>query len=637
MNTTNARISFSTSSEKTWEDVNPKLMEGEPVFAKTGDGKYKLVVGNIGGSNYKESVLVWDQKSAEKMVQDSETAVRKAQSSAGSAKSSAESATNSATAAKSSEQIVSGYATSAETAKTKSEEILKSVQQSEKNAKTSENNAKASEEKSVTVSAEAVQAATNAKQSESNALTSASNAKDSETNAKTHEDATAGHAKAAAESLGQVTQAKKDAETAAASALSSKNAAEQSASLASTSESKAKASELAASGFSESAQASAGSAKEYYEKAEASATAAASSELSAKNQAQSVAQSATSSEASASAAADSASAALQSQNAAKTSADESLKTETSCKSIYEQIKNAPEILNAEKYYQKEESDRKYQLKGDYVTESIWNAVFNKYINQAIHKSAMLISFLDVYGITFNKPLIDYFNKQESDRRYQAKGDYATNKKVNDLLNLLQRNKSYQVGDIVNSAKLPSYMYLECVQAGTTGSVEPELSTGGVVVNDGSCKFRVMDKRMKAMIDILYPIGIVITTATDNTPKPGEAYGLAQWEEIGRDRVLQGCSTGAGSTIEAGLPNITGEFYLRPLSDGNGISWNDRHGAIESKIVAKPDDASGSIANGSEFKPMSGLFFDASKSNNIYGKSNTVQPSALKVHFWKRIK
>lgn len=473
MDTTNARISFSTSSEKTWEDVNPKLMEGEPVFAKTGDGKYKLVVGNIGGSNYKESVLVWDQKSAEKMVQDSETAVRNAQSSAGSAKSSAESATNSATAAKSSEQIVSGYATSAETAKTKSEEILKSVQQSEGNAKTSENNAKASEEKSVTVSADAVQAAANAKRSESNALLSASNAKDSETNAKIHEDTAAGHAKAAAESLGQVNQAKKDAESAAASALSSKNAAEQSASSASTSESKAKASELAASRFSNSAQASAGSAKEYYEKAEASATAAASSELSAKNQAQSAAQSATSSEASASAAADSASAALQSQNAAKTSADESLKTETSCKSIYEQIKNAPEILNAEKYYQKEESDRKYQLKGDYVTESIWNAVFNKYINQTIHKPAMQISFLDVYGITFNKPLIDYFNKQESDGRYQAKGDYATNQKVDE-----------KTGEINNRINGIDNKVNECEQKQTLKKINATINTE--YVSDFSC-------------------------------------------------------------------------------------------------------------------------------------------------------
>lgn len=219
----------------------------------------------------------------------------------------------------------------------------------------------------------------------------------------------------------------------------------------------------------------------------------------------------------------------------------------------------------------------------------------------------------------------------------AKANVYTKQKVNDLMYLLQRNKYYRVGDIVNSTNLPSYLYLECVQAGTTGSTEPKLSTGGVVVNDGSCKFRVMDRRMKAMIDVLYPVGIVITTATDNTPKPGEEYGLAQWEEIGRDRVLQGCSTGAGNTIEAGLPNITGEFYLRPLSDGNGISWNDRHGAIESKIVANPNDSSASIANGTEYRPMGGLFFDASKSNGIYGKSNTVQPSALKVHFWKRIK
>ena len=221
-----------------------------------------------------------------------------------------------------------------------------------------------------------------------------------------------------------------------------------------------------------------------------------------------------------------------------------------------------------------------------------------------------------------------------------KANVYTKQKVNDLLNLLQRNKSYQVGDIVNSAKLPSYLYLECVQAGTTGSTEPELSTGGVVVNDGSCKFRVMDRRMKAMIDVLYPIGIVITTATDNTPKPGEEYGLAQWEEIGQDRVLQGCSTGAGNTIEAGLPNITGTaagalwgFVNTERSDGafrnsakEGLN-NSNNGEF-----LTPD---GWDLNKDGIRRCSAIF-DASKSNSIYGKSNTVQPSALKVHFWKRI-
>ena len=49
------------------------------------------------------------------------------------------------------------------------------------------------------------------------------------------------------------------------------------------------------------------------------------------------------------------------------------------------------------------------------------------------------------------------------------------------LNILQRNKAYAVGDIAYSASLPSYNYLECITAGTTGKTEPDFSgvtTGG---------------------------------------------------------------------------------------------------------------------------------------------------------------
>ena len=45
-----------------------------------------------------------------------------------------------------------------------------------------------------------------------------------------------------------------------------------------------------------------------------------------------------------------------------------------------------------------------------------------------------------------------------------------------FVNRLQRKKAYKVGDIVYSAKLPSWAYLECTQAGTTGNTEPNLST-----------------------------------------------------------------------------------------------------------------------------------------------------------------
>ena len=204
-------------------------------------------------------------------------------------------------------------------------------------------------------------------------------------------------------------------------------------------------------------------------------------------------------------------------------------------------------------------------------------------------------------------------------------------------NRLQRKKAYKVGDIVYSSKLPSWAHLECSQAGTTGNTEPNLSTISMQeITDGSAKFRVVDRRLKAMIDILYPVGIVVATATDNALKPGEADGLAQWEEIAQDRVLQGTSSGAGGTIEAGLPNITGKVWLRPLDNGYGITWDKEDGAFITKVVEDPNDSSGAIAKGSGEKPLGSINLDASKSNSIYGNSSTVQPPAYKVHFWKRV-
>ena len=211
------------------------------------------------------------------------------------------------------------------------------------------------------------------------------------------------------------------------------------------------------------------------------------------------------------------------------------------------------------------------------------------------------------------------------------------KTLGTLLNLLQRNTYYKIGDIVYSSKLPSWAYLECTQAGTTGNTEPNLSMQEIT--DGSAKFRVVDKRLKAMIDILYPIGIVVTTATDDALKPGEADGLAQWEEIAQNRVLQGTSSGAGGTIEAGLPNIKGNIMT---GDGNsGVTSVFGSGGKHSGALYVDEDKN--FSNDAYAAPAGtgnnafGFSFDASKSNNIYGNSSTVQPPAYKVHFWKRIK
>lgn len=69
------------------------------------------------------------------------------------------------------------------------------------------------------------------------------------------------------------------------------------------------------------------------------------------------------------------------------------------------------------------------------------------------------------------------------------------------LNILARNKAYAVGDIAYSPNLPSYLYLECTTAGTTGATEPDMSTLSGVVNDGTAQFGVKTVCAKEYVDI----------------------------------------------------------------------------------------------------------------------------------------
>lgn len=173
---TNARIEFSVSSVEEWEKVNPKLHQGEPVFAKKPSGKYILKVGAPGGSTYKNAVVVWDQD-------DAETKMTSTQEAAAQALASKNAASASASAAKASENAAAASKSAAA--------------KSEANAKTSETNAAASKTSAAnsanTASAKATVSANSASAaatSESNALkssnaanTSANKAKVSETNA----------------------------------------------------------------------------------------------------------------------------------------------------------------------------------------------------------------------------------------------------------------------------------------------------------------------------------------------------------------------------------------------------------------------------------------------------------------------
>lgn len=76
------------------------------------------------------------------------------------------------------------------------------------------------------------------------------------------------------------------------------------------------------------------------------------------------------------------------------------------------------------FYTKAESDGKYQAKGNYVEKSTWDDTF-VFIYPGSHQPYININFKGVAFIKFNRPLFDYYDKQETDTRYQKKGDSYT--------------------------------------------------------------------------------------------------------------------------------------------------------------------------------------------------------------------
>ena len=123
----------------------------------------------------------------------------------------------------------------------------------------------------------------------------------------------------------------------------------------------------------------------------------------------------------------------------------------------------------------------------------------------------------------------------------------------------------------------------------------------------------------------FPVGSIYQS-TDPT-SPAALFG-GSWEEIASERVLMGASSthAAGTTVKAGLPNITGT-----LSNVMGTFFNSPSGsgAFSGKYMGS------SLENGSS-GGYSNISFDASKSNAIYGRSTTVQPAAYYVHIWHRV-
>lgn len=131
----------------------------------------------------------------------------------------------------------------------------------------------------------------------------------------------------------------------------------------------------------------------------------------------------------------------------------------------------------------------------------------------------------------------------------------------------------------------------------------------------------------------YPVGSIFQTVS--TTSPAELFG-GTWQEIAFNRVLMGAGTGytAGSTVEAGLPNITGSLREAnaDCSPFRGSKASLKSSGALKFVEINTSWGGYSSTSGSTYD----VYFDASRSNSIYGRSYTVQPAAYYVHIWKRV-
>jgi len=165
-----------------------------------------------------------------------------------------------------------------------------------------------------------------------------------------------------------------------------------------------------------------------------------------------------------------------------------------------------------------------------------------------------------------------------------------------------------VGDALKGIKLP------IATATTLGGVK--VGSGLTVDADGTLS---ADSALAA-----YPVGSIYQSTARTSP--AALFG-GTWQEIAQNRVLMGAGSGhaAGTTVEAGLPNITGSFVANVRVGKHTVS-----GAI---TASNRLTSTGADNNDAEVYKFS---LDASKSNAIYGRSATVQPAAYYVHIWKRV-
>lgn len=123
----------------------------------------------------------------------------------------------------------------------------------------------------------------------------------------------------------------------------------------------------------------------------------------------------------------------------------------------------------------------------------------------------------------------------------------------------------------------------------------------------------------------FEVGDILQTTS--SVSPAARFG-GTWEQIASERVLMGASSShaAGTTVNAGLPNITGTV---------GNCHKTYNSNYNTGAFVTNSTRSYFYAGDGNTQDFYNVSFAASRSSAVYGRSSTVQPAAYYVYIWRR--
>ncbi len=148
----------------------------------------------------------------------------------------------------------------------------------------------------------------------------------------------------------------------------------------------------------------------------------------------------------------------------------------------------------------------------------------------------------------------------------------------------------------------------------------------IVTKDANTLYNVTDDTDIGLnlLQAIYPVGSIYIGTMATCPL---SLLFGTWTLVSSGRVLQGADANhsAGTSISAGLPNISGLF-----GSVNSAGTNDGPFSVTATGINCQGYWGGANASyGRQLK------MDLSSANSIYGNSNTVQPPAYVVNIWER--